>query len=75
MIVDYLPGALLVLPKEEVLINLVSKRVKQLTLGHSPLVETKPRMSFGDIALLEIAEGKLTYSSDEVDSDTIVVNN
>ncbi len=44
-----------------ILVNLVSKRVRQLSSGHRPLVEVGPRMSFADIALTEIIEGKLTF--------------
>ena len=46
---------------EQLLINIVSKRVRQLGLGHRPMVETTPRMSLTDIALKEIIEGKLAY--------------
>lgn len=42
------------------LINMVSKRVRQLALGHAPLVERRPGMREADIALTEIIEGKLT---------------
>lgn len=43
------------------LINVVSRRVRQLTAGHTPMVEVKARMGFADIALQEIIEGKLTF--------------
>lgn len=43
------------------LVNLVSKRVKQLSMGHRPMVETTAFISYGDIALQEIIEGKLGY--------------
>jgi DNA-directed RNA polymerase subunit omega len=45
----------------QVLVNVVSRRVRQLNQGHRPLVETDFRTGFGDIALKEIIEGKLTY--------------
>jgi len=48
------------------LVNLVSKRVRQLTMGHRPLIEVGPRMSMADISLQEIIEGKLTF---ELQSD------
>jgi DNA-directed RNA polymerase subunit omega len=50
------------------LVNVMSRRVKQLTAGHNPMVEVKPRMGFADIALQEIIEGKLTFTmkADEV---------
>ena len=44
-----------------ILINLVSRRVRQLGLGHRPLVEAMPRSSLTDIALREIIDGKLTF--------------
>lgn len=45
----------------QVLINVVSRRVRQLSQGHRPLIETDPRMGLSDIALKEIIDGKLTY--------------
>ena len=51
------------IPNQQLLINVVSKRVRQLGLGHRPMVETTPRMSLTDIALKEIVEGKLVYES------------
>ena len=49
------------IPNTALLVNLVSKRVRQLTTGHRPLVEVGPRMSNADIALKEIIDGKLTF--------------
>lgn len=49
------------IPVPQVLINVVSRRVRQLSAGHRPLVETTPRMGFSDIALTEIIQGKLAY--------------
>jgi hypothetical protein len=42
---------------------MVSRRVRQLTLGHRPLVEHAPGLREADIALTEIANGKLTFES------------
>ncbi len=42
-----------------VLINMVSKRVRQLNSGRSPLIPTVPSMGAADIALQEIIEGKI----------------
>ena len=43
------------------LINVVSRRVRQLNQGHRPLVKPdNPQMSNMDIALKEIAEGKMS---------------
>lgn len=48
-------------PNTAILVNMVSKRVRQLGSGHRPLVEVGPRMSFADIALKEIIDGKLVF--------------
>jgi len=50
-----------VIPNPQLLINVVSKRVRQLGLGHRPMVEVGPRASLTDIALKEIIAGKLAY--------------
>ena len=52
-----------VIQNQQVLVNLVSRRVRQLTIGHRPLVEFMPGMGHADIALSEIANGKLTFES------------
>jgi DNA-directed RNA polymerase subunit omega len=56
-----LQDAAQVIPNQQLLINVVSKRVRQLGLGHRPLVEATPRSSLTDIALREIIGGKLTF--------------
>ena len=63
MTTQLLQEAAQVIPNQQLLINVVSKRVRQLGLGHRPMVETTPRMSLTDIALKEIIAGKLTYES------------
>jgi DNA-directed RNA polymerase subunit omega len=63
MTTQLLQEAAAVIPNQQLLINVVSKRVRQLGLGHRPMVETTPRMSLTDIALKEIVAGKLTYES------------
>ena|ERR1043166_2834677 len=45
----------------QVLVNVISQRVRQLVQGHRSLVEVQPRMGFADIALTEVIEGKLSY--------------
>jgi len=69
MTTQLLQEAAQVIPNQQTLINVVSKRVRQLGLGHRPLVETTPRMSLTDIALKEIISGKLTYESLEGSTD------
>ena len=63
MTTQLLQEAAQVIPNQQLLINVVSKRVRQLGLGHRPMVETTPRMSLTDIALKEIIASKLTYES------------
>jgi len=52
-----------VIQNQQILINMVSRRVRQLTIGHRPLVEYVPGLGHADIALSEIANGKLTFES------------
>jgi DNA-directed RNA polymerase subunit omega len=59
-----LEEALKTIPNSQVLVNVVSRRVRQLTQGHRPLIETGPRMGFSDIALQEIISGKLNFEPD-----------
>ena len=61
MTTSLLDEALKVIPSQQVLINVVSRRVRQLSQGHRPMVEVGARFDFGDIALREIIEGKLTW--------------
>ena len=49
-----------VIPNTDVLINLVSKRVKQLRNGAEPLVQSLERLSLEDIVLKEIIEKKIS---------------
>ena len=56
-----LEAALLRVTNPELLVNIVSRRVRQLIQGHRPLVEVSPRMDHVDVALKEIADGKLSY--------------
>jgi DNA-directed RNA polymerase subunit omega len=61
MTTQLLNDAIKVIPNQQVLINVVSRRVRQLSLGHRPLVEATLRSSLTDIALKEIIDGKLTF--------------
>lgn len=47
------------------LINIVSKRVRQLSQGHRPLVDPGPRVVYSDIALRELISGKLSYTDSD----------
>jgi DNA-directed RNA polymerase subunit omega len=52
-----------IVPSQQILVNVISRRVRQLTIGHRPLVEFAPGMGHADVALTEIIQGKLTYES------------
>lgn len=53
-----------------ILINLVSKRVRQLNQGRPALIDRRPGMREADIALQEIIEGKITIERiDELPED------
>lgn len=58
---DYLQSALKVIDDPTILVNVVSRRVKQLRRGNRPLIESLEKLSAEDTALREIAEGKITY--------------
>src|SRR2546430_17034128 len=62
MTTQLLQEAAQVIPNQQLLINGVSRRVRQLGLVHRPLVEATPRSSLTDIGPLEIIAGKLTYA-------------
>ena len=64
---DLVEKASLVITDPPLLINMVSKRVRQLNQGRPPLVERKPGMREADIALTEIIEGKIRIERDEND--------
>ena len=70
MNVKYLTAAQQQVSSPELLVNLVSRRVRQLVQGHRPLTQTTPKMDFADIALKEISEIKFTYEF----TDTSVPN-
>src|SRR6476619_4898086 len=63
MTAQLLQEAAKVIPNQQLLINVVSKRVRQLGIGHRPVGEATPRSSLADIALKEIIAGKLTFES------------
>lgn len=60
---ELVQAAQAVVTNQQILVNMVSRRVRQLCLGHRPLVEFVPGLGHADIALSEIANGKLTYES------------
>ena len=56
---DLVEKAAELFPDPQILINMVSQRVRQLNSGRSPLIPTRPSMGAADIALTEIIEGKI----------------
>ncbi len=59
--------ALKIVHSPQVLVNIVSKRVRQLGQGFRPLVVFDPKLTFMDVALKEVAEGKLGFEMLEVE--------
>jgi DNA-directed RNA polymerase subunit omega len=58
---DYIKEAIKSIPDPNVLINVVSRRVKQLKRGNRPLVESLEKLSPEDVALREVIEGKISF--------------
>ena len=69
---DYLEQAQQVITDPMILINVVSRRAKQLKSGYKPLIESLERLSAEDMALREIIEGKITYQLDEAEDEAAV---
>jgi DNA-directed RNA polymerase subunit omega len=67
---DYLKAATAIVKDPNILINIVSKRVKQLKFGAQPLVESLEKLSNEDIALKEIIDGKLTYEVETITEES-----
>lgn len=61
---DYIKEALKSINDPNVLINVVSRRVKQLKRGNRPLVESLEKLSAEDTALREIIEGKISFEAE-----------
>ena len=60
---DYIKEALTTVPDPNLLINVSSRRVKQLRRGSRPLVESLEKLSLEDIALREVIEGKIVFET------------
>ena len=58
---EYLKEAKSIIKDPNVLINVVSRRVKQLKRGSRPLVQSLEKLSPEDVALREVIEGKITF--------------
>lgn len=66
-----LDKAAAVIPDQQLLVNVVRLRVRQLSAGHRPLIEVPPGMGLSDVALSEIAQRKLTSERIVSDVDAI----
>lgn len=62
---DYIKQALKSVPDPNLLINVVSRRVKQLKRGSRPLVESLEKLALEDVALREVIEGKIVFETAE----------
>ena len=62
---DYIKQALGKIMDPNILINVVSRRVKQLKRGNRPLVESLEKLSPEDVALREIIEEKISFEAGE----------
>jgi DNA-directed RNA polymerase subunit omega len=61
---EYVKQALAKVVNPNVLVNIISRRVRQLTSGGSsgrPLIEAPLGTGIADIALLELIEGKMDF--------------
>ena len=61
---QYIEQAMKVVPSKQLLVNMVSKRVRQLMAGSRPLIEIETRMGLADIALSEIASNHLAVTTE-----------
>lgn len=68
---DYLQAALKVIGDPNILVNVVSRRVKQLRRGNRPLVESLEKLSAEDTALREVAEGKISYEEGVIEEPVV----
>ena len=58
---DLIQAASEIIPNSQILVNVISRRVRQLTFGHRPLVHVPPGTGAADISLMEVIGKKLTY--------------
>jgi DNA-directed RNA polymerase subunit omega len=61
---EYIKQALAKVGNPNVLVNVISRRVRQLTSGGGnsrPLIEQSGSLGAADIALLELIEGKMAF--------------
>jgi len=61
-----LEKALTIIKNEQYLVNVISRRVRQLNNGHRPMIMPELRMGLADIALTEIIEEKIGFEMPEL---------
>jgi DNA-directed RNA polymerase subunit omega len=62
---EYIKQAMAKVGNPNVLVNIISRRVRQLTSGGGssrPLIEQTATMGAADVALLELVDGKMDYA-------------
>jgi len=67
---EYLQEAQAIVEDPNTLINLVSRRSKQLKHGSKPLIESLEKLEPEDVALGEFIEGKISYQPWDENSDS-----
>jgi DNA-directed RNA polymerase subunit K/omega len=71
---EYIKQAMAKVGNANVLVNIISRRVRQLTSGGGnsrPLIDQPGTLGAADIALLELIEGKMDYdATPEADEDS-----
>ncbi len=65
---QYIDQASKMIPEAQILINMVSRRVRQLNAGSRPLIDVEPGTGIADIALQEIAQGKIGLAPELVEA-------
>ena len=68
---DLIKAASEVIPNQHMLVNTISRRVRQLGLGHRPLVVAPPGMGLADVALTEVINRKLSFESTAVQEEAV----
>jgi DNA-directed RNA polymerase subunit omega len=66
---DYLKQAQQIIPDPNILINVISRRAKQLKLGNKALIESLEKLDPEDVALREVIEGKISYVLGEEEAE------
>jgi DNA-directed RNA polymerase subunit omega len=64
---EYLQEARKIISDPYILVNVISRRVKQLRRGSRPLVESLEKLAPEDIAMREIIEGRISYKLSDAD--------